>query len=215
MNKVYGVALSPYVRKVLFVLEQKNIPYHMETVIPFQVQPDYLQKNPLGKIPCFEDEQVILPESSVICQYLDMRYPEPSCYPAAVADKARALWLEKYADTHMAPVLLTFWLQRKLNPVLLQKPCDDSKVQKAQAGVSHIADWLEQQLPEDGFLFAEGLMLCDVTIAGLFKHAAYADYLISGQDYPRLAAYLQRVWHTAAFSRREQEEQAMLRQFFS
>ena len=75
MNKVYGVELSPYVRKVLFALESKDQAYELELTLPFKIADSYFSKHPLGKVPCFEDEYVTLPDSSIICDYLDQKYP--------------------------------------------------------------------------------------------------------------------------------------------
>ena len=47
-----------------------------------------------------------LSDSSVICQYLEDRWPEPAVYPRDVADRARARWLEEFADTRMGDVFI-------------------------------------------------------------------------------------------------------------
>lgn len=214
MNTVYGVALSPYVRKVLWALEFKQAEYRVETVVPFQAPSSHFQRHPQGKVPCLEDEYVLLPDSAVICQYVDEKYPGNSYYPRDFREKARALWLEKFADTALAEVFLMFWLQRQVRPVLLNKPCDESAIQRAQRKAPALTAYLEQQLNSEGFLFAEGPMLCDMAIAGIFRHAAYAGFHVDGGQYPRLACYLERVWQTPLFTARLREEADMLAMFF-
>jgi glutathione S-transferase len=49
---------------------------------------------------------VTLADSSVICQYLEDRYPEPAAYPTDIADRAEARWLEEFADSRMADVCI-------------------------------------------------------------------------------------------------------------
>lgn len=213
MNKVYGVALSPYVRKVLFALEYKDADYQLEMTLPFQTPSAYKRINPLRKIPGFEDDYLTLPESSVICQYLDEKYPHNSYYPRDFREKARALWFENFADNHLSDVLLPFWVQRKVMPLLFGRAGEERLVRRAEKQVPAVASLLEKELGTAGFLFADGLMLCDVAIAGMFKHASYAGFDICPVSYPRLAAYLERVWHTPAFATRLADEKAMLAMF--
>ena len=47
MDKVYGAVLSPFVRKVIFALEMKQVAYTTKMVIPFQLPAGYLEKSPL------------------------------------------------------------------------------------------------------------------------------------------------------------------------
>lgn len=213
MNKVYGVALSPYVRKVLFALEYKEADYHLEMTLPFQTPAAYRDIHPLRKIPGFTDEYLSLPESGIICQYLDEKYPHNSYYPRDFRDRARALWFENYADTRLAEVLLPFWVQRKVMPLLFGRAGEQRLIARAEKQLPSVARYLEQELGSAGFLFADGLMLCDVAVAGMFKQAAYAGHQLCPVSYPRLTAYLQRVWHTPAFTKRLQDEKAMMAMF--
>ena len=49
------------------------------------------EKNPLGKVPVLEEDGgLVLPESLVIMEYLEERYPEPALWPADPAERARA-----------------------------------------------------------------------------------------------------------------------------
>src|SRR5262245_42100175 len=96
--RIIGSYLSPYVRKVLVVLHEKGVPYEVDPIIPFFGDDRFSALSPLRRIPVLIDDQVTLCDSSVICQYLEERYPEPALYPASIADRARARWLEEYAD---------------------------------------------------------------------------------------------------------------------
>jgi len=58
-------------------------------VIDLADRPDWLyEKNPLGKVPVLEEDAFVLPESEVIMEYLDERYPEPPLLPPDPADRA-------------------------------------------------------------------------------------------------------------------------------
>ena len=97
--QIIGSYLSPYVRKVLVVLDLKGIPYEVDPIVPFYGSDRFSLISPVRRIPVLIDDQITLPDSSVICQYLEERYPEPTLYPARLTDRARARWLEEFADS--------------------------------------------------------------------------------------------------------------------
>ncbi len=105
MTTVYGAPLSPFVRKVLMALEIKNIAYELENVAPGAIPEGYDALHPLRKIPSFKDDLITLCDSSVICDYLANRYPSASIYPKDIVLRAKALWLEEYADSKIIAVL--------------------------------------------------------------------------------------------------------------
>src|SRR6185503_5110281 len=92
--RIVGNYLSPYVRKVLVCLNVKGVPYEIDPIIPFMGDERFSALSPLRRIPVLIDAHVTLSDSSVICQYLEDRWPEPALYPRDVADRARARWLE-------------------------------------------------------------------------------------------------------------------------
>ena len=62
-------------------------------MIDLSNRPDWLyEKNPLGKVPVLEEDSFVLPESEVIMEYLEERYPEPALLPADPAARARSGW---------------------------------------------------------------------------------------------------------------------------
>ena len=88
--RIIGSYISPYVRKVLVCLHTKGVPYEIDPIIPFLGDDRFSQLSPLRRIPVYTDDRVTLADSSVICQYLEDRHPEPAFYPRDVADRARA-----------------------------------------------------------------------------------------------------------------------------
>src|SRR5512135_2201605 len=95
--RIIGSYLSPYVRKVLVLLHLKGIAYEIDPVVPFFGDERFTALSPLRRVPVLIDERVALADSSVIAQYLEERYAQPALYPADIAERARARWLEEYA----------------------------------------------------------------------------------------------------------------------
>jgi glutathione S-transferase len=88
MITLYDAPRCPYCARTRIVLAEKGVEY--ETVeIDLTDRPAWLyEKNPLGKVPVLEDDGFVLPESAVINEYLEERYPEPALLPADPADRA-------------------------------------------------------------------------------------------------------------------------------
>ena len=106
MIRIIGSYLSPYVRKVLVALELKGLPYEIDPIVPFMGDERFSRLSPLRRIPVLIDGDLSLCDSSVICAYLDEAYPERPLLPSDPKDRARARWLEEYADTRLADVLI-------------------------------------------------------------------------------------------------------------
>ena len=116
---IHGVAVSPFVRKVLVAFEEKGVSYEQREFAPLPKTPELFAKHPLGKIPILEHDGNYIPDSSVICAYLDRLHPENPLYPTDPADFARALFLEEYADTRGVEVAGGIFFERMVKPNFL------------------------------------------------------------------------------------------------
>jgi glutathione S-transferase len=87
---LYDAPRCPYCARARIVLAEKGVEY--ETVeIDLDDRPGWIyEKNVTGRVPVLEEDAWILPESAVIMEYLDERYPEPPLLPADPAERAQA-----------------------------------------------------------------------------------------------------------------------------
>ena len=82
------------------MLAEKGLGYEL-VEIDLDDRPAWIyEKNPLGKVPVYEEEGgLVLPESWVIMEYLEERYPELALLPADPAVRALGrLWLDRFDD---------------------------------------------------------------------------------------------------------------------
>ena len=86
---IIGSPLSPYVRKVLVCLELKGIPYRIDPIAPFVGNEEFSRLSPLRRIPVLLDGDLVLNDSTVICEYLQDRFPEVPLYPADPVRRAK------------------------------------------------------------------------------------------------------------------------------
>jgi glutathione S-transferase len=97
---LYTAERCPYAARARITLAEKGIAYDA-VEIDLADRPAWLyEKNPLGKVPVYEeDEGLVLPESEVIMEYLEERFPEPALWPADPAERALGrLWLHRFDD---------------------------------------------------------------------------------------------------------------------
>ena len=103
MITLYDADRCPYCARVRIALAEKGIEY--ETVeIDLDDRPAWLyEKNPLGRVPILEEDAFLLPESAVINEYLEERYPEPPLWPADAGERALARLLVFRFDEFSKP----------------------------------------------------------------------------------------------------------------
>src|SRR5919198_3349149 len=100
MPTLYTAERCPYAARVRIALAEKRLDYDA-VEIDLDDRPAWLyEKNPLGKVPVYEEEGgLVLPESWVIMEYLEERYPQPGLWPADPAERALGrLWLDRFDD---------------------------------------------------------------------------------------------------------------------
>lgn len=100
MLTLYDAERCPYAARVRITLAEKDVPYE-SVAINLDDRPAWLyEKNPAGRVPVLEEDGgFILPESAVIIEYLDERFPDPPLLPADPAERAAArLWIERFED---------------------------------------------------------------------------------------------------------------------
>jgi glutathione S-transferase len=209
---VIGNYVSPYVRKLLVCLELKGLAYDVDPIIPFFGNERFSQLSPLRRIPVLIDDRVTLSDSSVICQYLEDRHPDPPLYPKDVAERARARWLEEYADTRMGDVFIwRLFNQVVIRPRVFGEATDAAIVaQTLSVEIPDVLDYLETQVPKQSFFFGSP-GIADISVAAFFRNAAFARFQVDAARWPATAAFVSRVLDLPSFRKLAALEDRMLR----
>ncbi|QNQ10335.1 glutathione S-transferase family protein [Sphingomonas alpina] len=200
--RIIGNHVSPYARKVLVALAIKRIAFEIDPIIPFFGTDDFTRLSPLRRIPVLVDGDVTLCDSSVICEYLDEAYPAPPLMPAAPADRARARWLEEYADTRLGDVIIwRLFQERVIKPSVWRTPADETVIATAtDQDLPGIMNWLEDEAPAAAFMFGAAPMTVDITFACFFRNAALAGWGPDAARWPRAVAWIARCQEIPEFA---------------
>jgi len=210
MPKIYGAILSPFVRKVLLVLETKGVEYVNEQVFPGMLPEGYEKISPLGKIPALQDGDFCLSDSTVINEYLEEKYPEVSILPASVEDRAQARWLEEFADTALTNALVVPFFQRIVAPMRGMET-NQSEIDKAvEKSIPKALDYVESVVNGATFMFDEKLTLADIALVSPFINAQYGQYTVDASRWPKTVAYVAFISSQAAVINCQKAEKALL-----
>jgi glutathione S-transferase len=190
---IIGSFVSPYVRKVLACMNLKGLAYEVDPITPFFGNDEFRRLSPLCRIPVLVDGDFAVSDSSVICAYLDETYPGHPLLPADPKDRARARWLEEFADTRLGDLFIwACFYQKVVRPLVWGEPTDEARVAKAEnEDIPAALDYLEGELPAEAFLFGE-IGVADIAIASFFRNGAYAGFETEAGRWPRTAGFVER-----------------------
>jgi glutathione S-transferase len=190
---IIGSFVSPYVRKVLACINLKGLSYEVDPITPFFGSDEFERLSPLRRIPVLIDGELSVSDSTVICEYLDEAYPGHPLLPAKAEDRARARWFEEFADTRLGDLFIWgLFYQKIVHPLVWGEPGDQARIDKTLSKDAPAAlDYLERELPADGFLFGE-IGLANIAVASFFRNAAYAGFEPDAARWPRTAGFVER-----------------------
>ena len=208
MIKVYGASVSPFVRKVLIALESKGIAFEHVPISPFAPSPEFLAMSPLRKIPVLEHDGFTVPDSSIICRYIEETFPEKPFYPATAKERATASFVEEYADTKLTEVCAAFFFERIVKPMFLKQTPDEARVAAAVEMQPAVLGYLEGIAPASGFMFGGNLTIADTAVTSLLVNGQAGGMTIDAAKFPKLTGWYARVTATPVFVARLAKERA-------
>ena len=107
--KLYTAKLSPYAARCRMQIYAKNLPIEFIEAFTEVSKEQVSLLNPMGKIPIFEDGDMIIPESEIICEYLEDRFPDKPLRPQDPSARATMRLLSRISDWYvLAPLLPLF-----------------------------------------------------------------------------------------------------------
>jgi glutathione S-transferase len=175
MLTLYDAVRCPYCARARIVLAEKGIEYEAIEV-DLDDRPAWIyEKNATGRVPVLEEGAWVLPESAVIMEYLEERFPAPALLLSDAADRARArLWIFRHDDF--------------TGPYYALRRGEDGAAERLDAQLSK----LDAALSEADWLGGAEYGLADI---------AYVPWVLRARDslgvsldpYPALAAWLERL----------------------
>ncbi len=204
--------LSSFCHKVLIALYENGTPFTGKLVnLQDEAERAALRALwPIGKFPVLQDaaRDRVVPESSIIIEYLDQHYPGRTKFIPSGPDGARQMRLrDRYFDLHIHMQMQKI-VGDRLRPADRKDPYG---VAEAGAAMNTALGALEGQLPGKTWIMGEAFTLADCAAGpALF----YADKVapLAGR-FPNVAAYLGRLTQRPSYARVLKEAEPYFRFF--
>lgn len=184
MIKLYHVPLSPFCRKVRLCLAEKRLEVDLVEERYWERDPDFMRRNPAGKVPVIRIDGLTLSESNAICEYLEEVYPTPALMPSDPRERAEVRRLVGWFDDGFFQEVTSRVLYERVNKKLTGEGYPDSR--NVKMGLQRIKDHLDYMahlLETRRWLAGEIMTLADFTAAA---HLSALDYT-SDVDWHRSA----------------------------
>ena len=111
MLTIFDDVFSPYARKVRIALYEKDVPFERVRALHGDCnRTDFIHVNPRAEVPALVDGDFQLFDSTVICEYIEERYPTPPLYPKDAERRAICRLIEDPADTQLDAALYAITL---------------------------------------------------------------------------------------------------------
>ncbi|MFV0335414.1 MAG: glutathione S-transferase family protein [Tropicimonas sp.] len=196
MNRLYHVPLSPFCRKVRLVLAEKKIEVELVEERYWEQDPDFLRRNPAGKVPVLRMDGMTMSESQAICEYLDEVVPDPPLLPKTAQDRYEVRRLCAWFDDKFHHEVTANLLYERVNKKLTKQGYPESRNVKAGAkAIKYHLDYMTWLLDQRRWLAGDQMTLADFAAAA---HISALDY-ISDVDWNRSANV--RDWYAKIKSR--------------
>lgn len=199
MLKIWGRKNSSNVRKALWCAEEAGIAYErVEAGGAFGVvgQPEYLARNPNGRVPMIEDGDLVLWESNAIVRYLAAAYAPGSLYPEDPASRACGdKWMDWTTSSFAGEFRDLFW--GTLRTPVEQR--NEAVIEAARQRCIALLALPEKALGEQLYLSGEHFAMGDIPL-GSFIYAWF-EMPIERPPQPNLQAWYARLCERPAYRR--------------
>lgn len=182
MARLFHVPLSPFCRKIRLSLAEKKIEVELVEERYWEKDPDFLRRNPAGKVPVLRIDGIMMSESSAICEYIEETRPDPSLMPSDPVQRQEVRRLVSWFDDKFHTEVTSKLLYERVNKKVMKQGYPDSSNVKAGAkAIKFHLDYMAWLLDQRRWLAGDKMSLADFAAAA---HLSSLDY-ISDVDWNR------------------------------
>jgi glutathione S-transferase len=171
MRLLYHLPLSPYARKVRLVLAEKRLPFELRVEKVWQRRPEYLELNPAATVPTLiEDNGLVIPDSNVICEYLDEAYPDASLIGRSIGERVEVRRLVGWFDHKFAvEVSKNLLWEKSMKQALGLGAPDASALRAGYANMKHHLAYIGWLAENRKWLAGANLSMADFAAAAFLS----------------------------------------------
>jgi glutathione S-transferase len=182
MARLFHVPLSPFCRKVRLSLAEKKIEVDLVEERYWERDPDFMRRNPAGKVPVLRLDGVMMSESAAICEYIEETRPDPSLMPKDPVARQEVRRLVSWFDDKFHHEVTSKLLYERVNKKIMKLGFPDSRnVKDGAKAIKYHIDYMAWLLDHRRWLAGDAMSLADFAAAA---HLSALDY-ISDVDWNR------------------------------
>jgi glutathione S-transferase len=195
MLTIFDDVFSPYARKVRIALYEKDVPFERVRALHGDCnRTDFIHVNPRAEVPALVDGDFQLFDSTVICEYIEDRYPTPPLYPKDPQCRATCRLVEDLADTQLDAALYAITLiefgRSESHPAMHEAAARD---------MTRLYRELERHLDEQPFFGGHDFSIADIAVAPHLMAATFLGF--SSDPASNLARWMDRVQERPSVAR--------------
>lgn len=176
-NKIilWGTKVSPFVRKVMISLHEKELNFEQIEILPSsflkvlgkKVDTKFERMSPLGQIPAIEIDDFYISDSSVIIKYLEHKFEtSQSLYPKNIEEYAKVQWLENFSDNSLAKIATRrLFYECYAKPKAFGSKPDEKLIDLAsEKQLPILLRYLENQIKDNDYFVGNKFTTADIAI---------------------------------------------------
>ena len=175
MARLYHVTLSPFCRFVRLVLAEKKVEVELIDEKYWLQDPDFMRRNPAGKVPVLKINDQNLAESFAIVEYLEETHPEPPLLPSESGERAEVRRLVGWFGDKFHTEVTANLLYERVNKKLMSSGYPEgSKIKAGAKAIKFHLGYMEWLLDSRRWLAGNNMSLADFAAAA---HLSSLDYI--------------------------------------
>jgi len=165
---VHGFSPSGNCHKVRLLLEQLGRDYRwveVDSALGGTRTPEFLARNPNGKVPTLDDDGFCLWESNAIIQYLAALKPETGYLPIDLKERMNAVKWQFWESNHWDPACAIFMFERVVKKIFNRGDADPAEIKRGEELMARLAPVLDGVLQKSRYVAGEKMTVADLSIA--------------------------------------------------
>jgi len=175
--KLCGFAVSNYYNKLKIQLLEKGVDFEEELVWVNPIDPQHLERTPMGKVPFLQTPSGCITESAVCAEYIEDAYPQHPLMPSDPFEAAKVREIITYLELHIELVA------RQLYPqAFFGGQVDDATKDKVRKQLTKGVQGFAKLAKFSPYVAGNSFTLADCAAIVHLPLAALASKLVLGED---------------------------------
>ncbi len=191
MIELYNHPISPFAKRVRVLASELGLPIRLidlDFAKGEHKAPDFLAKNPNGRVPVVDRDGRHLWESAAILYELASENPESGLAPTALPERAEMLRWMFWSAAHFEPLGRGIVHEVLVKPRLLKETPNMARVEEYMRDLARQAEILDEHLKGRTWILGERFSIADIALGPVVEVAQRVRFPLD--PYPEIVRWL-------------------------